>query len=460
LIVVVSSLVGFEVMGRDMHSQAILARQRGTQSPAPRRAPSGLFYTASVLFILESMGTLGFLDKLLYGPGWIGRTGSSLTHGIYLLSLVTGIYLFWRGAYKPARFRFALPIAIASTLLISAAWSADPRTGLSQGVLYVTTVLGAIGMAQLWEGDALLDLAGKICALCALASLLALPSPGEDFQGIFSHKNVLGAAMALGVLAGLHTMRVKRGSQLRCLLMVGVCAAVAVMSKSMTSVMIVIVFVMMDLVGRLYMQGGSARTASKGLAFLLLCILIFFVVNQDDLLELLGKDPTLTGRTLFWPYVIDCIFDRPFLGWGYFGFWTGFNPIAMQISEAIKPSDTWYVWVIPNAHNGLLEALLEVGFVGTSLFFLLLLRNFVISVRCLNGPAGHIGLSLMMLTVGICLDGVSEVVMLVAQHVWTVFFFMLGFLCEKNLQLAGPGKDVRLLAKSTYGRLKFHGRLG
>jgi exopolysaccharide production protein ExoQ len=416
-----------------MVDRAIVAKQRRTPSLVPALGFTGrLLYVASVFFLLESLSTLGFLDRLMNGPAWYGRQGGTLTHSFYLLSVLTGAYLFWWGTYKPAEFKRVLPVAVASILLISAAWSADPRTAVSQGVLYITTVLGAIGMAQLWDGDGLLDLTAKICAFCAVASLLVLPPAGDDFQGIFSHKNILGAVMALGVLAGLHAMRVRRGSQLRNVFIIGVCATVAVMSKSTTSMLIVLVFLVIDVLGRLYLRGGKPRIVGMWLGFLCAGMVVFFMINGSTLFELLGKDPTLTGRTLFWPFVIDNIFDRPFLGWGYFGFWTPFNPIQMQISEAIK-GDTWYVWIIPNAHNGLLEALLEIGFVGTFLFGFLILRNFMIAVKCMNGPAGQLGLSLLMLLVGILLDGVSEVVMLVAQHVWTVFFFMLGFCCEKKL---------------------------
>jgi exopolysaccharide production protein ExoQ len=427
-----------------MIDQAIEAGRRSTSSLAPALGVVGrLVYPASVFFLLHTLDTLGFLDLLINGPSWYGKTGGAFTHGIYLLAVLTGVYLFWCGTYKPTQFKRALPVAVASILLISAAWSADPRTAVSQGVLYITTVLGAIGLAQLWDGDALLELTAKICAFCAFASLLVLPPPGADFQGIFPHKNILGAAMSVGVLACLHTMRVRRGSQVRNVLLLGVCTTVAIMSKSTTSFMVVLVLFVLNVIGQLYLRGGRTRTVSLWLVLLCFGTVIFFLVNEAMLFELLGKDPTLTGRTTFWPYVIDNIFNRPFLGWGYFGFWTPFNPIALQIAEAIKGDDNWYVWIIPNAHNGLLEILLEIGFVGTFLFGFLLLRNFMIAVKCLNGPAEQLGLSLLMLLVGILLDGVSEIVLLVAQQVWPVVFFTLGFLCEKQLRLARHRKVMR-----------------
>ena len=82
--------------------------------------------------------------------------------------------------------------------------------------------------------------------------------------------------------------------------------------------------------------------------------LIVVVAAPNTFLELIGKDPTLTGRTEIWAYVIPDIWMKPWLGWGYFGFWQLTNPVAFKISNAMH-------WVVSQAHNGLLEFLLNVG---------------------------------------------------------------------------------------------------
>ena len=43
-------------------------------------------------------------------------------------------------------------------------------------------------------------------------------------------------------------------------------------------------------------------------------------------------------------------------------------------------------WVVPHAHNGLLESLLNVGIVGTAFFAFILIRTIVLAVRCLRTP--------------------------------------------------------------------------
>jgi O-antigen ligase len=183
-----------------------------------------------------------------------------------------------------------------------------------------------------------------------------------------------------------------------------------------------------DFLGRLCFKGGASRAISISL-FIGCFLALFWLSANDDLIwQFLGKDPTLTGRTELWSYVIDNISEKPLFGWGFAAFWVPGNPAALQIAEAVN-------WTIANAHNGLLELLLDVGVVGTSLFVLLWIRNFIMAVRCMSGPARQFGLTTVLLLITILLIGISEEVLLAAQHIWTGLFFMTGFICEKELRL-------------------------
>jgi O-antigen ligase len=109
----------------------------------------------------------------------------------------------------------------------------------------------------------------------------------------------------------------------------------------------------------------------------------------------------------------------------------------LQIAEAIRAANSYgIIDYIANAHNGLLELLLEIGFLGTSVFIFLWLVNFIMAVKCMNDPAGQIGLSSVLLLTGILIIGVSEAVLLSHEQIWTSLFFIMGFICEKKLRLA------------------------
>jgi exopolysaccharide production protein ExoQ len=355
-----------------------------------------------------------------------------------LLSIFTSLFLFWSGTRKINRFNRVLPLAAASLLVISILWSVAPAFTFTRSTAYFFVVLGAIGLAEVLDSDEFMYLITFVCGLSAVASvvqLLIFPEPG-DFRGIFSQKNVLGQVMAGGVLAALYCARTRDRQRFGYICVIGLCTIVAFMSQSTTSILAIFLFFVFDLLGGLYLRGGSTRILSLYLAIgsFLVAVFLIFVFGTDFIFSFFGKDTTLTGRTVIWPLVIENIGERPVLGWGFSAFWSPVNPNAWQIIAVVRAA---------NAHNAILEFLLEIGFVGTSFFIFLWVRNFVMAVKCMNGPAEQFGLSTVLLLLGILLIGVSEDVLLASGQIWTILFFVMGCMCEKRLCLARSARRQR-----------------
>jgi O-antigen ligase len=83
-------------------------------------------------------------------------------------------------------------------------------------------------------------------------------------------------------------------------------------------------------------------------------------------LELLGRDATLTDRTLLWEDLLK-VDINPWLGAGFEGFWLG---------DRLRK--LWAIWAFrPNqAHNGYLETYLNLGFIGLFLVLAVLVSNY------------------------------------------------------------------------------------
>ncbi|HEV2454143.1 MAG TPA: O-antigen ligase family protein [Verrucomicrobiae bacterium] len=111
---------------------------------------------------------------------------------------------------------------------------------------------------------------------------------------------------------------------------------------------------------------NSPRVNPRYIGTYLLAAAIIGVVAEDvfgiysGMVQLLGKSPTLSGRTVIWQYLMQVKID-PILGSGYESFWLG---------EHIKQS-FWPGWAfVPNeAHNAYLDTYLNLGLAG--LFLLL-----------------------------------------------------------------------------------------
>ena len=392
---------------------------------------------AAGFFLLSSTGALGFIDRELYGD-WLGKPGDKFTQSLNLLTIIASLLLLWWGTdqQRGPRFSRILPLALPCLFVASIFWSVTSDVTTTRSIAYLFMVIGAIGTAETLDTDEVMNLSAIIGGLCAAVSLL-LYFVAKDtvfleyagFRGVFEQKNPLGQAMVVGVLAGLHGLRIGGRRRFRSLSIIALCTIVAVMSQSATSLLAILAIFTFYIIGGLYIKGGGRRLLSFWLAVVTSLGFIVLMSNIDLILVYMDKDPTLTGRTDLWPYVIDAILRKPFLGWGFTAFWSPLNPAAGRISDL-----TGWGFGVVEAHNGLLELLLDVGIIGTAFILFLLTRNLILAVKCMNGPAPKIGVSSLLFLIAIVVIGVSEQVLATSDGP-TVQFFLLGFMCEKELWL-------------------------
>jgi O-antigen ligase len=394
-------------------------------------------YIVCVFFMIMPTGALSYIDRMIYGE-WKGKPGDRLTEALNLLAIVVSLLLFWWGLQRVRgpRFNRVLPLVAAGLLVISTLWSVAPVTTATRSSAYFFLVVGAIGIVELLDADEVMRLTALIGGLAATVSLLllfVLPDTVMTeigLRGVFSQKNVLGQAMVVGVFAGLHGIRIGGRRRFRHIIIVALCTIVAFLSRSTTSLLTIFAFLTLHILCTLYIRAGYRRMISISLSVIVAPTFALIVMNADFMFSFLEKNETLTGRTELWPYVFDYIYQRPVLGWGFAAFWIRSNPFAAEISSMLG-----WDFSVNEAHNGMLQLLLDIGVVGTAFFLYLWVRNFIMALKCMNGRAPEIGVSGLLCLVGILLIGISEQVLTTADGA-TVQFFLLGFMCEKAVRFA------------------------
>ena len=95
----------------------------------------------------------------------------------------------------------------------------------------------------------------------------------------------------------------------------------------------------------------------------------------EPVLEMMGKDATLTGRTLLWPQVIKVMTENNTLtGFGYGMFWR--NDAAVALIHAGFDENSFFGNMSSGAHNVVLELWLNTGLLGVASFFIMFLDAF------------------------------------------------------------------------------------
>jgi exopolysaccharide production protein ExoQ len=402
---------------------------------------SRLYYLAVTFFVLQASGAFGAIDRIQYGE-WAAKPGDNLTQTLNFVQIIVSLFLFCVGYNRSKTIGLGgiLLLAVVAFLFLSVLWSVDPETSLRRSFIYLFFALGVIGIANSLGADEYMQLMRRVVFFSAVASLALLAispdyalMPEGAMRGVFTHKNVLGQIMAAGVLASLHGIRVGDGHWRSCVAMIIVFSGIVVAAGSATSLITIFAFCGAEI---LIALSRRARAVGIIVSFVSIPILVAFALWPNMILNFLGKDATLTGRTDLWSFVEIRISQRPLLGWGFDAFWSPINPAANEISTNLR-------WVVPQAHNGLLELLLEVGAIGTSLFAIVFLRDIWIGVRCLQTPAKELGVSLLLCCGGILLVGVSEEVLVDPSQISVGMLFVMGLIGERMLRVAAHQQRFR-----------------
>ena len=204
---------------------------------------------------------------------------------------------------------------------------------------------------------------------------------GSAWRGVYLHKNFFGGTMALAVV--LFYIQSNRVPKYQWLFLCLAALAVFLVQKSNSGMAKVILIVLISLFIFLrFIRKLPPRIAFASMSFFLaiwLSVVIIITTNAEYIIvEKLGKDMTLSGRTTIWEE-IGQVNERPWFGYGYDGFWQFWRGIDNP-AYSIK-TDSGFV--PHNSHNGFIEIWLTVGWVGLALFMYSFLTNIYNALRYL-----------------------------------------------------------------------------
>ena len=234
--------------------------------------------------------------------------------------------------------------------LSSAIWSVHSDLTIRRGCAYVLTIGVAGYIAVRFTTDQALQVLARsfeICAVCSVMFILLYPDIGithvgeygaveleGNWRGIYPHKNVFGFAMAVAVFVQLLLIALSSKRSVSAYAWAIFYFVLIVLSKSTTALLISMFYFFVLAIFTIW-----SRNKLIGYNVLFLTVsatALLFVASFLDagsFLGLIGKDPTLTGRTDIWSAVIELIYEKPVLGWGYRAMWVPTDLVTMWVDK-------------------------------------------------------------------------------------------------------------------------------
>ncbi|MFC5390967.1 O-antigen ligase family protein [Brevundimonas bullata] len=325
----------------------------------------------------------------------------------------------------------AWPAVLAWACIVSLAfaskyWSIDPSMTGRRVIAMVISGSFAMYLGTSFHGHCLPRLLTHCAFIMGLLSILmvfAVPSIGvhQDvnagmWRGIWYEKNQMGMVMAAGGTAAAAWAASEDRRWKTPLLTILLCILLVLAARSKTSLLCIMLGV--GMVGALWTlkRGGPALAVAAvwmgvvgGAAGWWL-----WTYESAEILAALGKDPSLTGRTGIWDALFVKIAERPWTGYGYNAFWGLDSEPALWVRYQTG-------WVVPSAHNGWIDLLVQLGWPGAVLVGTIMTSSYVLTLLRLPTAGLREGFwGIAYLSVYILLT-FSESVLLSAQSLpWTL----------------------------------------
>jgi exopolysaccharide production protein ExoQ len=354
----------------------------------PIRAPgAGERFFTVLVFLLAS----GAFANLMGGEEGAPSSfaASIIVQTMWLVIYVVTLVLLQRGCkgfLGVVRGNKLLFLLVALTM-VSAFWSDDPALTFRRSVALIGTTLFGVYFARRFSLPDQLRMLSRVFVVAAILSLIfvailphygiASPEFGYAWQGIYGHKNGLGAAMALGVVVFIFRAVSNRQRSLRWWAAIGLAFLLLLMAHSSTG-LVACLFTLTVFILSPALRWTLRKTILFFLAVGALAVGVgLWVFNHlAYILSLVSRDPSFTGRTTVWIVSIAMIARHPWLGYGYNEAWPGYgSDIVARLTNLSEMS---------HAHNAILNLWLDAGFLGVVIFVLQYLKSLwraVVAVR-------------------------------------------------------------------------------
>ena len=253
--------------------------------------------------------------------------------------------------------------------LLSTAWSGYPSATFKSASEYMLTTFTAVAAASCVRPKTLLS------ALLAALALIVVVSAGFNLAratnvGLFGSKNNFGLAVAMMLPVGWAVAAERRQPiGFRLLGVAAVIGAPPLLLQSDSTGALICSLATAGVVCGALALSRLTPAARVGTLVLLTCAIAMPVVawlsggDLDQVLNAVGKDTTLTGRTALWSAAGASILAHPTLGVGYQAYWQVGSWGAEQL---------WQISYVANKtgyhfHDTYLEVAVDLGLTGLAI---------------------------------------------------------------------------------------------
>lgn len=358
---------------------------------------------------------------------------------IYITTFLL-IFLRWKKNIR-ALAEGKLLLLLVAIAIVSILWSDAPAftlrrslavTGATSLGIYLATRYSQKEQLQLLAWTFGTAVFSSIVFTIVLPSYAIVPSPnsaalGVVWQGVYIHRNIFGRIMTLSTIVLILAAFTRSNYRYIAWIVFSLAASQVLLSFSTTSWLVLATILGLFPFYRALRWNFSWMLLLYIVAIVLCGIVAILIIsNIDIVLNSLGKDLTLTGRTKVWSAVIEKIGERPWLGYGYSAFWQGDAGGSAYVRQASG-------WKVAFSHNGFLDLWLDLGLIGVLTYLFGFGKSYIQAINWVRRSKTPYGLWHLILLTLILLTNFSESTILKPNDIYWVLYTATYFSLSQTL---------------------------
>jgi exopolysaccharide production protein ExoQ len=331
-----------------------------------------------VFLIITLVGFMPFSPRNTLVDLETTGSGSVIRQALYVLIFALSIIFFALSKKRLVIVGLPWPIIMVfAWSLLTLLWSAVPDIGFRRlmlafiicSVLY--NLVFSLGIQKAFK---ILVFVVVGCTLVSLLAGLLIPAavhqPNDrefavigDWRGIFVHKNNAGLMAALAFMLAFNQLLGTK--QKLWAAITGLTGLMLLLTGSKTSLILCFPALTMGYFAKHYLleRNRNVKTILTAALALMTLLIISFVLLNWQLAEDALADPTaFTGRAGIWGVMLKVIGENPLFGHGFGSLFS----VGSDTPLAKYTTDYAFEWVlrVAHAHNGYLEMIASIGFIG------------------------------------------------------------------------------------------------
>ena len=277
-------------------------------------------------------------------------------------------------------------LALITLGLASTFWAEFLKPGIDSALLLALSYTFVNLHVRLCGWHRVLDVLSTVFLFflfLSVAAIFLLPSYGISvgdhegkWQGIFTHKNMLGNFTSMNYLFFLWYSTIKNSKLTKVGILLSVLLTIG--SDCTTGLCNIVISTLLFIQFRISLTRELLFKNRHAILALLLmvCVFIFYISLDDNQINIGEKDTTFSDRNRIWEYLISQIQTAPWFG-------HGMGQIGAKILDNEEEFQSNVGFVVGTAHNGFLETTHELGLVGLTMILIILIWPLRLSY---NGP--------------------------------------------------------------------------